>query len=82
MKSVFIVQHLHVQPHGEEDVKLIGVYTSAELAKQAVARLGKAPGFRDHPRIVDPEGDGPPGGFYVDEYVLDHDNWVEGYTTS
>ena len=55
MESVFVVQHLHALPSGEDDVKLVGVYQSLEAARSAVERLRTQPGFRDHPRIVDPE---------------------------
>jgi rRNA processing protein Krr1/Pno1 len=57
MESVFVVQHMHVLPSGEDDVKLVGVYQSLEAARSAVERLRTQPGFRDHPRIVDPEQD-------------------------
>jgi homoserine kinase type II len=51
MHSVFVVQHLHILPGGEEDVKFVGVYRSFEAACSAVERLRSQPGFRDHPRI-------------------------------
>ena len=81
MKSVFIVQHSHLLPSGEEDVKLIGVYSSRGRALEAVSRLRAQPGFCVHPRLIDPlEGDDAEG-FYVDEYKVDDDNWAEGYVT-
>jgi len=80
MKSVFVLQHLHVLPCGEEDVKLIGVYSSKAAAIAAVARLKEQPGFRDLPNIVS-LGDEDNQGFYIDEYEMDMDNWVEGYVT-
>lgn len=81
MKSVFIVQHLHSLPQGEDDVKMIGVYKSLDRAKAAVERLKTQPGFRDNPLLVDPEGDGVQQGFYIDEYHLDMDHWQEGFVT-
>jgi hypothetical protein len=39
MESVFVLQHLHLLPTGEEDVKLLGVYRSLEGAYSAVERL-------------------------------------------
>ena len=81
MKSVFIVQHLHTLPHGEEDVKMIGVYKSLEAAMAAVDKLKVQLGFRDNPRVVNPEIDDDPDGFYIDEYQLDTDHWEEGFIT-
>ena len=68
MKSVFLLHHVHRMPNDDEDVKLIGVYSSRETAEAAVARLADRPGFRDH---VDE--------FEVDEYEIDKDNWP-GFT--
>ena len=68
MASVFVLQHVHAQEDGGEDVKLIGVYSSQEKADEAVARLGRLPGFSE-----------APDGFHVDEYRVDQDHWVEGY---
>ncbi len=67
---VYVLQHVHSLEDGAEDVKLIGVYSSRENARAAITRLGKAPGFSD---AMD--------GFHIDEYQLDKDQWVEGYST-
>ena len=55
---------------GAEDVKFIGVYSSRENAQAAIVRLAKAPGFSETPE-----------GFHIDEYQVDMDQWVEGYST-
>ena len=68
MASVFVVQHVHSREDGVEDVKFIGVYSSREKAQEAVARMGRLPGFAD-----------APDGFHIDEYRVDQDQWVEGY---
>ena len=68
--KVYLLQHVHVLEGGDEDVKLIGVYSSRENADAAITRLSHAPGFCD---AMD--------GFHVDEYQLDKDQWVEGYST-
>jgi hypothetical protein len=70
MKKVYVLQHEHVKEDGSEDVKFIGVYSSRENAQAAIARLGQAPGFSE---ALD--------GFHIDEYQLDKDQWVEGYST-
>jgi hypothetical protein len=70
MPSVFVLQHVHLQEDGVEDVKLLGVYSSRENAQAAVTRLGHVPGF-----CHDPDG------FHIDEYRVDQDQWAEGYVT-
>lgn len=83
MQTVFVLQHLHLLPDGEEDIKLIGVYSSRESALRAVDRLRLMPGFRDLPALVADLGEGPGegSGFYLDPYTLDVDGWAEGFET-
>lgn len=81
MDSVYLLQHLHVLPHGEEDVKVIGIYSSRQAAIEAVERLKVQPGFVEHPSLIDPLVDDEPDGFYIDKYPLDKDHWAEGYIT-
>jgi len=68
--EVFVLQHVHRFDNGEEDVKMIGVYSSFEQAEGAIERLSAKPGFGDSP-----------AGFVVDRYVLNEDCWTEGYIT-
>ena len=70
MTKVYVLQHVHSVDDGAEDVKFIGVYSSRENAQAAVARLSQAPGFSE-----------ALAGFHIDEYQLDKDQWVEGYST-
>ncbi len=81
MKTVFVLQHLHVFPSGAEDNKLIGTYGFRESALAAIDRLKVQPGFCDYPRLIDPLIDDEESGFYLDEYELDKDNWSEGFIT-
>ena len=69
--NVFVLHHVHEMESGEEDIKLIGIYSSEELAKQAIARLSSQPGFRKY--IED---------FHVNCYELDKDHWTEGFITT
>jgi hypothetical protein len=48
MGGVFVVQHAREFEDGNEDVKLIGVYSTEAAAQSAVSRLGGQPGFREH----------------------------------
>jgi hypothetical protein len=68
--KVYLLQHVHMLDGGDEDVKLIGVYSSRENADAAITRLSQVPGFCD-----------ATDGFHVDEYQLDRDQWIEGYST-
>jgi hypothetical protein len=70
LTTVYVLQHVHAADDGAEDVKFIGVYSSRETAHAAIARLGKAPGFSE-----------APDGFHIDEYRIDKDHWVDGYST-
>jgi hypothetical protein len=66
---VFVVQHQHYLD-GCDEVKFIGVYSTAQRGRAAVARAKRLPGFRDHP-----------DGFSVDAYQVDKTHWVEGFKT-
>ena len=68
--KVYLLQHVHLLEDGAEDVKVIGVYSSREKANATITRLSQAPGFRE-----------ATDGFHIDEYQLDKDQWVEGYST-
>ena len=68
MNSVFVLQHVNTSDDGAEDVKFIGVYSTRENALAAVERLSCVPGFTD-----------AQDGFHIDEYVLDRDQWTEGF---
>jgi len=70
LKKVYVLQHVHSLEDGAEDVKFVGVYSSREKAQAAITRRGQAPGFSD-----------ALAGFHIDEYELDKDQWVEGYST-
>ena len=68
---VFALQHSYEDEDGVEDVKVIGIYSSRQLAESAKVRLREQPGFREKV-----------GGFHIDEYLLDEDNWKEGFVLS
>lgn len=70
MDAVYVVQHVHIINDDEEDVKMIGVYSTEQLAWEAVVRLRLQPGFCDVPE-----------GFYVSRYELNQDHWTEGFVT-
>jgi hypothetical protein len=81
MNRVFVIQHLHLMNGDEEDVKLLGVYSSRDEAVAAIERFRHLPGFKDIPNMADPSLPGSAEGFYIDEFELNQDSWSEGYVT-
>jgi hypothetical protein len=72
MKSVYLLSHTHHMPDGNDDDKLLGVYSSRDLAEQRRdTRYKLLPGFSQ-----------PDGEFVVDEYWIDQDHWEEGFITN
>ena len=65
---VFILWHIRELENGEDETKLIGVYSTEQLAEAARERSRQLPGFRDLP-----------DGFIIDRYAVDKDHWTEGY---
>jgi hypothetical protein len=70
-QSVYVVQHVAREDEADEDVKLIGVYSSRAEARAAIGRLFNQPGFCEYPE-----------GFHIDEYPLDKDHWSEGFISA
>lgn len=68
--DIFLLWHVHQFPNGEQDAKLIGVYSTCEKANEARLRVVSQPGFREIRE-----------GFQVDVYQLDQDHWTEGYVS-
>lgn len=79
MKTVFLLEHLHIHSEDKEDVKAIGIYTSHSNAQAAIGRLVSQSGFSQYPKLINPEQGESGSGFYIDEYELNHDNWKEGF---
>ncbi len=53
-----------------DNVKLLGCYSTEDLAHERIARARLSSGFIDEPDC-----------FIVDRYVIDKDEWTEGYVT-
>ncbi|MFD5073682.1 hypothetical protein [Streptomyces sp. NPDC058371] len=54
-----------------DDVKHLGTYSSREAARERIERARRLPGFADEPDC-----------FYIQESVLDEDEWTEGYVVA
>lgn len=70
MEKVFLLHHVREVDDESDDMKLIGIYSSEEKARQALDQVKEQPGFRDHP-----------DGFELSEAVVDHTEWAEGFRT-
>jgi hypothetical protein len=68
--KVIVLHHVHRMAPGQEDARLIGVYSSYEQARSAQGRIAALPGFSE-------ETDG----FQLDEYELDVDQLAENSET-
>src|SRR3712207_834605 len=66
--SVYLVWHDHGPPEDTDNAKLLGVFSTRPLAEERVRRAKSQRGFADHP-----------DGFVIDEYVVDHDEWRDGF---
>jgi hypothetical protein len=69
MDKVYLLWHVH-QVGDDEDSKLLGVYSTEQLAVQRIERSRTKPGFAAHP-----------DGFVISPYELDQDTWTEGFVT-
>lgn len=67
---VYLVQHSY-ELNGCDETKLIGVYQSREEAEEAIARLRRQPGFREHA-----------ANFHVERYGIGEDHWTEGFASN
>ncbi len=68
--SVYIVHHVRAEAGRADDVRMIGVYSSKDAAKNAIARARMQPGFRRYPN-----------GFKIAKHALDKDQLTEGFGT-
>jgi hypothetical protein len=78
--KVYLLEHYHPLPDDPSEMKLLGVYSSLELAQAAKDRLALQPGFCDLPDYLEDRFD-PPGGFWIWDVEVDADQWTEGYVT-
>ncbi|MBA3520163.1 MAG: hypothetical protein H0T75_21570 [Rhizobiales bacterium] len=70
MTDVWIIHHVRELEEENDDVLLIGIYSSFQKAEAAVSKLKAAPGFREHPEE-----------FQIEKYTLDEAHWNEGFIT-
>ncbi len=66
-QKVYLLYHIY-EEDGEEDSKLLGVFSSKETAKKVIESHKLLPGFKNHLE-----------GFLIDEYLIDKSEWNEGF---
>jgi len=70
MITVFLLQHSY-EVNRVENSKIIGIYSSREIAESIIIKYKKLPGFKHYPND-----------FFIDGYELDEDSWQEGFVSS
>jgi len=68
MTDVFIVSFDRQLPSGEDDERLLGVYSTEQKAQAALARFKAQPEFRDHSECLAAE-----------PFTLDETSFKEGF---
>jgi hypothetical protein len=72
MAIVYLVRHYDQETAEDDDKeKIIGVYSTEALAKQAIERLKDKPGFLDFPSW-----------WWIDHITLNKDSWTDGFVTA
>lgn len=69
MKSAYLLQHSYFW-NDVEETKIIGVYATREKAEKVVECYKFKPGFLDYKDE-----------FVIDEYIIDKNNWEDGFET-
>lgn len=68
MKAVFIVQYERIISEDDEEVKVIGIYSTKVKAEKALEDVKMRGTFKDYS-----------GDFYISKYELDKAHWTEGF---
>ena len=68
MSTIYLLWYERETATGEEDNRLIGVYSTEDSAKQAIVRPHEKPGFRDQP-----------DGFRIYTSKMDYTDWREEF---
>ena len=68
MTTIYMLYYIRSKNTDNEDIKLIGVYSTESKAQETIERLHEKPGFRDWPQ-----------GFEIAGTVLDRDGWIDGF---
>ena len=70
MQKIYYLYHVRYEDTDDEDVQIIGIYSSRKQAKLALERMKKKTGFIDFPND-----------FQIVQSVLNREGWVDGFIT-
>lgn len=68
MQKVYFLYHVRYEDTDDEDVKIIGIYSSYKNAKLARERMKSKPEFIDFP-----------DDFVISKDMVNRDSWMEGF---
>ena len=68
--SVYLLQHVAREDTDDEDIKVLGIYSTLKKAEIAVEKFKQLPGF-----------DRYPDSFHIGKHELDKLEWSEGFVT-
>ncbi len=71
LEKVFLLWHTRPLEDDEKDSKLVGIYSSHELAEAKIVKYQTIVGFKELPEC-----------FEISEYNIDKDYWEEGFVTT
>lgn len=68
--NVYLLQHSHLIDDEDDtyDTKIIGIYSSEEIAMNVIKKYKKIIGFNKYPED-----------FYIDKYKMDENHWTYGF---
>jgi hypothetical protein len=66
MRSIFLLSHAIEER--EDSLKIIGMFSTREMALAAKQAAIKLEGFKEYPE-----------GFFIDKYTLDKSGWTSGF---
>ncbi|WP_239616848.1 DUF7336 domain-containing protein [Cohnella mopanensis] len=70
MNHIYILEHSY-EIGDFDETKLIGVYSSRDLAQKAIDKYIKLPGFNKYHLDC----------FHIEKYEINKDHWEEGFIT-
>lgn len=70
VQEVYVLQHSYALQNGSGETKMLGVFSSAEKAEEAIEMYKTLPGFCERPKD-----------FHLDKYLVDERCWTEGFFT-
>lgn len=67
---IYILEHVIPKLDGEDEMKMLGVYSSRQKARDAVKKYKRLPGFKRYPR-----------NFCVSRSEINKMEWAEGFVS-